>query len=151
MSVMPQLKGSPADDPQFTSQGKLMLWSAFTLAFFAFLRSNEFTSPSSTHLNPQVHLCHSDIHFTTTRSLSLHLKTSKTDSIRIGCSIIHAPSGRSLCAVHTMRYYLDHRPPCSATPLYFFSSRQFLTREKVTSILRLFLQRLGFAFGVCVR
>lgn len=34
MSVMHQLKGALADDPQFASQDKLMLWSAFTLAFF---------------------------------------------------------------------------------------------------------------------
>ena len=121
-----------------------MLWSAFTLAFFAFLRSSEFTSPSSTH-HPQVHLCHSDISFTTTGSLSLKLKTSKTDPFRKGCSIILATSGRSVCAVRAIRRYLDHQPPRSATPLYFFSSGQFLTRDKVTSILRLLLQRLGFA------
>ena len=30
-------------------------------------------------------------------------------------------------------------------PLYFFSSGQFLTRDKVTSVLRLQLQRLGFS------
>ena len=34
-------------------------------------------------------------------------------------------------------------PQCH--PLYFFSTEQFLTRDKVTSILRLLLQRLGFA------
>ena len=143
MSVMCQLKGALADDPQFTSQDKLMFWSAFTLAFFAFLRSSEFTSPSSTHFNPQVHLCHSDISLTTTGSLSLQLKTSKTDPFQKGCSIILAPSGRSVCAVRAMHRYLDHQPPHSATPLYFFSSGQFLTRDKVTSILHLLLQRLG--------
>ena len=35
--------------------------------------------------------------------------------------------------------------PGNSTPLYFFSTGQFLTRDKVTSILRLQLQRLGFA------
>ena len=145
MSVMRQLKGALADDHQFAAQDKLMLWSAFTLAFFAFLRSSEFTSPSSTLFNPRLHLCHSDISFTTAGSLSLQLKTSKTDPFRKGCSIILAPSGRSVCAVRAMRRYLDHQPPRSATPLYFFSTGQFLTRDKVTSILRLLLQRLGFA------
>ena len=43
-----------------------------------------------------------------------------------------------------MRLYLDHQPPRIAIPLYFFSTGQFLNREKVTSILRLLLQRLGF-------
>ena len=44
-----------------------------------------------------------------------------------------------------MRRYLDHQPPRSASPLYFFSTGQFLTRNTVTSILRLQLHRLGFA------
>ena len=145
MSAMRQLKGALAADHQFASQVKLMLWSAFTLAFFAFLRSSEFTSPLSTLFNPQLHLCHSDISFTTTGSLSLQLKTSKTDPFGKGCSIILGPSGRSVCAVQAKRRYLDHQPPPSATPLYFFSTGQFLTRDKVTSILRLLLQRLGFA------
>ena len=129
---------------------KIKLWSAFTLAFFAFLRSSEFTSPSSTLFNPRVHLCHSHISFTTTGSLYLQLKTSKTAPFRKGCSIILAPSGRSVCAVH------GHAPlpgssaspqcyPPPPPPLYFFSTGKFLTRDKVTSILRPLLQRLGFA------
>lgn len=145
MSVMRQLKGALADDPQIASQDKLMLWSAFTLAFFAFLRSSEFTSPSSVHFNPLVHLSRSDISFTSAGSLSLQLKSSKTDPFRMGCSITLAPSGRSVCAVRAMRRYLAHQLPGNSTPLYSFSTGQFLTRDKVTSILRLQLQRLGFA------
>ena len=144
MSVMRQLKGALADDPQFAPQDKLMLWSAFTLAFFGFLRSSEFTSPSPSYFNSLVHLSRSDISFTTHGSLILQLKSSKTDPFRKGCFITLAPSGRSVCAVRAMLRYLDHQPPRSATPLYFFSTGQFLTRDKVTSILRLLLQRLGF-------
>ena len=79
MSVMRQLKGALADNLQIASQDKLMLWSAFTLAFFGFLRSSEFTSPSPTHFNPLVHLACSDISFTSDGSLVLQLKASKTD------------------------------------------------------------------------
>ena len=145
MSVMRQLKGALADDLQIASQDKLMLWSAFTLAFFGFLRSSEFTSPSPTHFNPLVHLACSDISFTSDGSLVLQLKASKTDPFRMGCSITLAPSGRSVCAVRAMHHYLAHRPPGNSTPLYIFSSGQFLTRDKVTAILRLQLQHLGFA------
>ena len=116
MSVMRQLKGALADDPQIASQDKLMLWSAFTLAFFAFLRSSEFTSPSSVHFNPLVHLSRSDISFTSAGSLSLQLKSSKTDPFRMGCSITLAPSGRSVCAVRAMRRYLAHQLPGNSTP-----------------------------------
>ncbi|KAL9976443.1 hypothetical protein ACROYT_G013744 [Oculina patagonica] len=145
MSVMRQLKGALSADPQFASQDKLMLWSAFTLAFFGFLRSSEFTSPSSTYFNSLVHLSHSDISFTSDGSLTMQLKASKTDPFRKGCSIKLAPSGRSVCAVRAMHRYLAHQPSRSATPLYLFSTGQFLTRDKVTSILRILLQRLGFA------
>ena len=142
---MRQLKGALAADCQIPSQDKLMLWSAFTLAFFAFLCSSEFTSPSSTHFNSRVHLSHSDITFTSEGSLSLQLKSSKTDPFRKGSSITLAPSGQSVCAVRAMHRYLDHQPPQDATPLYFFTTGQFLTRDKVTSILRTQLTRLGFA------
>jgi len=145
MSVMRQLKGALADDPQIASQDKLMLWSAFTLAFFAFLHSSKFTSPSSVHFNPLVHLSCSDISFTSAGSLSLQLKSSKTDPFRMGCSIMIVPSGRSVCAVRAMRRYLAHQLSGNSTPLYFFSTGQFLTRDKVTSILRLQFQCLGFA------
>ena len=122
-----------------------MLWSAFTLAFFGFLRSSEFTSPSSTHFNPLVHLARLDISFTSDGSLLLHLKASKTDPFQMGCSITLIPSGHSVCAVRAMHRYLAHQLPDNSTPLYFFSTGQFLTRDKVTSILGFQLQRLGFA------
>ena len=145
MSVMRQLKGALAANPQFTLQDKLMLWSAFTLVFFGFLCSSEFTSPSTSYFNSLVHLSHSDISFTTQGSLIMQLKSSKTDPFRKGCSVMLSPSGRSVCAVRAMRSYLDHQPPRNATPLYFFSAGQFLTRDTVTSILRHLLQRLGFS------
>ena len=88
MSVMRQLKGALASDPQITSRDKLMLWSAFTLAFFAFSRSSEFTSPSSTRFNSRVHLCFSDISFTTTGSLSLQLKLPKLTPSGKGVSLL---------------------------------------------------------------
>ena len=121
-----------------------MLWSAFTLAFFGFLRSSEFTSPSSTHFKPLVHLASSDS-FTFDGSLLLQLKGSKTDPFRMGCSITLVLSGHLVCAVWAMHRYLAHRSPGNSTPLYIFSTGQFLTRDKVTSILHLQLQRLGFA------
>jgi len=149
MSVMRQLKGALAAEPQFASQDKLMLWSAFTLAFFGFLHSSEFTSPSTSYFNSLVHLSHSVISFTMQGSLIMQLKSSKTDPFRKGCSITLSPSGQSVCAVRAMRRYLDHQPPRSATPLYFFSTGQFLTRDTVTSILRHLLQRLGFSTESC--
>ena len=54
---------------QLALQYKLMLSSAFILAFFGFLHSSEFTSPSSSYFNSLVDLSYSDIRFTTCGSL----------------------------------------------------------------------------------
>ena len=87
----------------------------------------------------------SDVIFTSDGSLLLQLKASKTDPFWTGCSIALTPSGRSVCAVRAMRRYLAHRFPGNSTPLYLFLTGQFLTRDKITSILCFQLQRLGFA------
>ena len=67
--------------------------------FYGFLCSSEFTSPSATQFNPLVHLCFTDVSFTSEGCLALHLKSSKTDPYRQGCSLLIALSLRSVCAV----------------------------------------------------
>ena len=86
-----------------------MLWSVFTLAFYGFLRSSEFTSPSTTQFNPQVHLCFTDLSFTSEGML--HLNSSKTDPYHQGCSPLIAPSRCSVCVVRATR---KHIVPLSA-------------------------------------
>ena len=125
------------------SSDKLMLWSAFTLAFYGFLRASELTSPSATQFNPLVNLCCSDVSFTPEGCLSLHLKSSKTDPYRQGCSLLIAPSNHSICAVRSLRKYLSVHAVNGSTPLYVFQSGLYLTRAKVTSTLHTLLQRLS--------
>ena len=55
----------------------------------------------------------------------------------MGCSITQASSGCSVCAERAMRRYLGHQPSRNVIPLYIFSTGQFLTRDKVISILHL--------------
>ena len=90
-----------------------------------------------------MHLCYTDVSFTAEGCLSLHLKSSKTDPYRQGCSLLIAPSHRSVCAVRALRKYLSLRPTNGTSPLYVFQSGDYLTRTKVTDILRTLLQRLG--------
>ena len=66
-----------------------------------------------------------------------------TDPYRQGCSILIAPSLRSVCAVRAFRKYLSLRSVSGASPLYVFQSEAYLTRAKVTSTLRTLLQRLS--------
>ena len=142
MSLLRKLKIELAQAPDILPRDKLMLWSAFTLAFFAFLRSSEFTSPSTSHFNALSNLSGNDISFNSDGSLTLHLKSSKTDPYRQGCSLLIAPSGRSVCAVRATKKYMAHHPSNSDGPFYIFQSGLYLTRAQVTSTLRLLLKRL---------
>ena len=76
----------------------------------------------------------------------LQLKASKMDSFWMGCPITLTPSAHSVCAVRTMAHQLAG----NSTPLYFFSTGKFFTRDKVTSILHFQLQHLGFARVLCI-
>jgi len=142
MSLLRKLKTELAQAPGILPRDKLILWSAFTVAFFAFLRSSEFTSPSTSHFNALSHLSGNDISFNSDGSLSLHLKSSKTDPYRQGCSLLIAPSGHSVCTVCAIKKYMAHHPFNSDGPFYTFQSGLYLTRAQVTSTLRLLLKRL---------
>ena len=76
------IKEELARAPDCLLYNKLMLWLAFTPAFYGFLCSSEFTSPSTTQFNPLVHLCFTDVSFTSEGCLTMHLKSSKTDPYR---------------------------------------------------------------------
>ena len=97
MTLLRQIKDELARAPNFLPSNNLMLWLAFTLAFYGFLRSSEFTSPSATQFNPLVHLCFTDVSFTSEGCLALHLKSSKTDHYRQSCSLLIALSLHSVC------------------------------------------------------
>jgi len=146
MTLLRQLKGELSNAPDISPQDKLMLWSAFTLAFYGFLRSSEFTSPSTTQFNPLLHLYLTDVSFTAEGCLRLHLKSSKTDPYRQGCSLLIAPLQHFVCPVLALRKYLSIRTVTGSASLYVFSSGLYLTRDKVTTVLRTLLQRLNTVF-----
>ena len=116
MTLHRQINEKLARAPDFLPSDKLMLWSAFTLALYSFLRSSEFTSPSGTQFNPLVHLCFTNVSFTSEGCLTLHLKSSKTDPYRQGCSLLIVPSLRSVCAERALRRYLSLRSVSGASP-----------------------------------
>lgn len=69
------------------SQDRVMLWAAFMLGFFGFLRAGEFTIPSVTSFDPETHLAVSDVAVDNRVNPSLlrvHIKCSKTDPFRRG-------------------------------------------------------------------
>ena len=58
-----------------------MLAAVFCVAFFGFLRCGEFTTKSDT-FDPSMGLCIDDLKIEENRSLTLHLKASKTDVLK---------------------------------------------------------------------
>ena len=135
MSAMRQLKGVLADDPQFTSQDKLMLWSAFTLAFFGFLRSSEFTSPSSSYFNLLVDLSRSDISCTTHGSLNTAAKvTQKLFPFgRVVPSHSLPPAGRYVPYGQCTITWITSLPAVPPHPLFYWAiSRQRQSHLSVT-------------------
>ena len=89
-----------------------MLWAAFTLAFFGFLRSSEFTCNDRV-FDPTTHLCVKDVTFIpTTESRNYMIKRSKTDHFCNGSILALARSTTSICAVMAMKdYVLQCQPP----------------------------------------
>ena len=76
--------------PQTCNVDHIMLWAAFTLAFFGFLRASEFTCNSSS-FDPTVHLCLRDVTFVpnieSPNPMLISIKQSKTDPFRKGCTL----------------------------------------------------------------
>ena len=59
-----------------------LIWAASTLCFFGFLRVGEMTTPSTSHFDPEAHLCIADIAVDNLQSPSIMhvtIKQSKTD------------------------------------------------------------------------
>ena len=133
--------------PQFTdSIDNVMLWAAFTLAFFGFLRCSEFTCNSS--FDPECHLSRNDITFHPNLlhadSYEVVIKRSKTDPFRHGCRLTIGSSHNKLCPVRAMKTYLLQSPSVHTPhPLFAFESGAPLIRTTLTSHLRSLLQRQG--------
>ena len=126
-----------------------MIWAAFTLAFFGFLRCSEFTYPGLATCRPEFDLTTDCLKFypsiAAPERVTFTLKSSKTDPFRQGHSIVIASCPWSLCAVTAMQqYFIAARP--RPGPLFYFQSGRFLTRSVVTHLLRDSARSAGFPY-----
>ena len=95
----------------FAIQDHVMFWAASTLAYFRFLRSAEFTVPSLSAFNPDIHLTVDDIGVDSHTS-QLTIKVSKTDPFSKGLLPLHWPrSSSALCLI------CYHELPTTAWPV----------------------------------
>ena len=122
--------------PQFTdSIDNVMLWAAFTLAFFGFLRCSEFTCNSP--FDPEYHLSRTGIIFypniLNAEHFDVIIKRSKTDPFRRGCRLTIGSSLNEFCPVRAMNNYLLQTSSIpESRPLFQFESGAPVTRATLT-------------------
>lgn len=91
------------------SKDKVMLWAAFMLCFFSFMRSGELCCTSSRTFDQSQDLTPHDISVDDARNpqtMKVHLKCSKTDSFKEGMNIVLAHMNDELCPVAAMLSWL---------------------------------------------
>ena len=116
----------------FNILDQTMLWAAFLTAFFGFLRSSEYVSPTISKFNDTT-LLRSDIQIIN-RRVHMNLKASKTDPFRHGCTIRLAPTNTSLCPTTAIINYLNIHPT-NTGPLFTYSDGTYLTRRRLNKII----------------
>ena len=123
---------------------RTMLWAAFCMGFFGFMRSGEFTCPSMDAFTPEM-LTPQDIavdsHVSPTR-LSVHLKRSKSDPFGAGTTLHLGATGDILCPVAATLGYLAIRPSLTG-PLFLFQDNSPLSRPRLVQSLRHALTAAG--------
>jgi hypothetical protein len=128
----------------------LLLTSVMTLAFFGCLRLSEFCLPDTTKFSSNLHVCMSDVNIDLkTKTLTLFLRRSKTDSDNKGVSIyIGCSREPTCCAFCSMCAYLKFRntiiPNNDDAPLFLLPGGTVLAKNYMISITRLLLCMSGY-------
>ena len=132
-------QGSPDRD-------KLMLWAAFCLGFFGFMRSGEFTCPSVDAFTPDM-LSADDVAVDSRERpshITVHLKRSKNDPFGVSTTVHLGATGSPLCPVVAMLAYLACRPATSG-PLFVYGDGTTLSRSRLVQSLRQALNAAGIS------
>ena len=122
---------------------RIMLWAAFSLAFFAFLRAGEFTCPYLASFNKPVMLAVGDVAVDShTQPSYVRLKRSKNDPFGQGVTLYVGWSHKNLCAVSAVLAYLAIRSPAPG-PFFIFEDGGVQSRQWLVTELSTALQEIG--------
>ena len=127
------------------SFNRTMLWAAFCLGFFAFLRAGEFTCPSQERFDSSSMLAVGDISVdshTNPRCLSVKLKRSKCDPFGARVLVHVGRTFLPLCPVAAVLSYLAVRPS-SPGPLFIYEDGTPLSRDRLSASFALALRSAG--------
>ena len=133
VNILRTLKNQLRSEESYSLLEKRLLWSAFTLAFYAFLRASEFTASN---------LQWSDINFSPT-SVTIHLQQSKTDPFRRGHFITLQATSTSTCPVRAFSQFAELTTLHSG-PVYHGGRFTPFSRDQLSSVLRRLLQQAGY-------
>ena len=123
--------------PSPVSYRSRLLWAACCLGFFAFLRSGEFTCPSSAAYDSSM-LSWGDIQVDShdhPSYLRIVLRHSKTDLFGAGVSLFVGATGDTLCPVAAVLSYLSVRPS-GPGPLFMYQDGRPLSRVDLVAAVR---------------
>jgi hypothetical protein len=125
----------------------LLMQAACLLAFFGFLRCGEFTQKFSS-TDPQSYICMADI-VINPESVSIRIKSSKTDPFRQGTWVHLYQTGGDICPVRTLQAFFKTRLCLgsfaqSDDPFFALTDGMPLTRYKFVTYLKALLVRAGF-------
>ena len=123
----------------------IMMWAACCMAFFGFLRCNEFTVPAQTGYNPAVHLSYSDVAVDNrdySTMVVISVKQSKTDPLRSGVQITLGATEDDICPVKALMPYLAIRGS-QPGPLFLTKDNHYLTQSAFRANLSSILQEVG--------
>ena len=87
---------------EFNNHDRQMLWTACTTAFFGFLRSFEYLTPSIDKFDASTSLLYSDITIMSSKA-HINIKASKTDPFRHGCVLRLHETKHPICPVRSLR------------------------------------------------
>jgi Phage integrase family len=137
MDIMGLLKDRLCDSVT-PDHDKALYWSAFTVAFFGFLRISEFASMRTANLDSPRVLQAIDFKMQE-NGLEIRLRGSKTDQLGHGYHLKITATGRSVCAVRAYRKYVAIRAPprrLPPDPLHTFSNGRPLDRKLVDRLMK---------------
>ena len=131
------------------SYHNIMMWAACCLAFFGFLRSSEFTIPTQSGYDPEVHLSPKDVavdNRAKPRMLKVIIKQSKTDPFRQGVTLCLGKTDSQLCPVDALLPYMAVRGNQEG-PLFIMADGRRLTRQLFSDSLDNILASLRLDSG----
>ncbi|GAU96873.1 hypothetical protein RvY_08247 [Ramazzottius varieornatus] len=116
---------------------QLMLWSAFTMAFYGMLRVSEYTSSKETSFDKS-NLVLNDLQISCD-SVQICLRRDKTHRKTEPPAIYLTKTQTDTCPVQALHAYMLVRYSARHTPLFISHDGSYLTRQRVNRELQFFL------------